>query len=135
MAREFKQPVTTVSYRVKKLLQSGLLAGRFHFFCLNDAKALQYELVLTLASTVPKIDQRLLSFCDETVGVNTLIKGFGGWDYKIICDTLPEFDGQEIADSLEDRFQGVFSNISLRTRRKVIHANTDLVHHPEFQEI
>lgn len=132
LSRLLKVPHTTVAYHLKKLTDLGVLCPPLYYINMEQSGMSQYQIILTLNQNPPRLEELLLKFCGESPVVSTLIKGFGGWDYKMIIFSETPATGLEVQDSLEQQFSGMFSEIMLLTRRRIISARTDLTHHPEL---
>jgi DNA-binding Lrp family transcriptional regulator len=133
LARALNLPHTTVAYHLRKLTDLGVLSPPLYFLRIENTELTQYQLVLTLSQTSGRLEKALVKFCGENPLVSTLIKGFGGWDYKILVYSETPASGLEVQDALERDFSGLFSDIMLLTRRRVISARTDLSNHPELE--
>lgn len=132
LARHLRQPQTTVSYHLKKLTESGILSQKMYFLSMSRAGLFQYQLVLTLNSTNPSLHEQLLKFCQERPAIIALMRGFGGWDYKILCQGESGMNGLDVRDDLERLFPNAFAGITVLTRRNIFASEVNLSSHPEF---
>lgn len=132
LARRLKYPQTTVNYHIKKLIESGVLSKKMHYLSMEKAGLFQYQIVIVLNAEIPDIHEKLIEFCRKNPAVIYLTRGFGGWDYKIICQGMAFNDGLDVRDKLEYAFAGRFAQVSLMTRRRILAAATKLSKHPEI---
>jgi DNA-binding MarR family transcriptional regulator len=132
LARKLGQPQSTVSYHIKKLIDSKLLSERMYYLNIEFAKLHQYTVLITLEASHPKIHEQLIDFCHENLTTVCLTRAFGGWDYQVTMQSETKGEVLATVDILEERFQGIFSEILVFTRRRILASHTKLANHPEM---
>ncbi len=132
LARKLKHAQTTVAYRVEQLSRARVLSPKLFLLDPEKAGLSQYQVVVNLRSMDRNVHEELLDFCGTQPSVTTLIKGFGGWDYKMVVQGESADDGLQVRDQFERRFGDAICEIQLLARRRIISTHFKLSGHPEL---
>ncbi len=107
MAQKIKVDVDVVRYRVKKLIDCGVLRG---FRVWTDSKLAGkqfYELILGFQGATPQREKALLAFLRQNANVAYALKTIGSWDMEIDFHVRDHDEFRENVVRLRNNFQAI----------------------------
>lgn len=104
IARNLAIPQSTVDYRLKKLVENGVIVG--HYYAVLPEKVGMHSFLLLLCSKgiSNELRQELYNFCVEHPNVTIFIEAIGNWDFEMVFEVEHSEQATIIMEELQDAF-------------------------------
>lgn len=135
-ARALGAPATTVSYKMRRLHNLGVLSAPIFNVKYLELGLERTHLLISSRRTDEEFVRILTKFCEQTPGVYAVISSIGSWDFKVVIVAENRQQTKSVVDVLSNRFGELFSAISVVPCFESIHVSwhsqeKDAVHEKE----
>lgn len=104
LARLVKMPSSTVSYRLNKMQEDGIIVGYFNAFDPVDLGMFPFNVLLSFRGITESIEKKLREICDEQPEVDMIVSYIGAWDYAVLCFVESARDIAPLVNRLQTTF-------------------------------
>lgn len=106
VAARIKEPIATVSRRVRELQASGVIAGYVYRINLAAAGYTLHRLLLQVIGDIPEARERLNDYCARELRIIHFIECFGTWNFELGIEVKRAAEVAEIRDSVIETIGG-----------------------------
>lgn len=119
LARKIGIPNSTLSYRLKKLRQEGVIVAEQIFIDPQALGLLEVQILVCLKHLRTEQVTSLREFIQNYPTVIAMIRCLGSWDYKLVVQVHVYAELFELQDSLRDKFPDLIKSLRMIPRRKL----------------
>lgn len=99
LARSVGLPVTTVDYRIRSMMEHGIVLAIGYTSISFDDGVIPYGLLIETASSSSAKREQLRNFCRKHPRVSAILHVVGPWEHQVEVEV---HDGREIADIVQE---------------------------------
>ncbi len=118
ISAQLDKPVKTINYRIKRLIQEGIITG--FRISLNYKKLGMkfYKAFIELSNSSEENTKELLSFIKISPNITHNMEVVGEWDFEPEFETYSEEEFDKIVDGLKSKFSKIIKRIEVITISK-----------------
>ena len=133
VARLLGLPATTVEYRTKRLVSSGIVTPTLYSTNLSTINAVECQLLVTFHKMADAVHDRMFQFCLRNPSVSKLVKAFGTWHYKVLAKATTIEELGVLRRALEHEFHDCLAGVIMLNRRRLLMRAPSLANHPQLR--
>jgi len=119
IARALKVPTSSLSYRIDRLKEEGIILDERYFIDCEKLGYQEYEIIVDAQSAADKLRRGFVNWCTNNPAVLCCFRCFGGWDYKAVLHATSLDEAMEIQDELVTHFDGASKTTLIPCRRLI----------------
>jgi DNA-binding Lrp family transcriptional regulator len=126
IARQLKEPASTIEYRLRRLEERGVIAGYFYdYSMLNETIGyIGFHLLVKLKGAESGFADKFFEYCWKHVNIDVVHGGIGNFDYKLEV-RVPAYDTLvTLVDDIYERFEPSIAEINVYPLLKVNQVST-----------
>ena len=104
LARELSIPTSTLTYRLERLEQVGIIASYFYVFNVKRVRRLPFYLLVEYQGISMETHEKFLQYCEKHRAINFLTRCTGQWSYLVFMEVADFEEARIVRNEVHDSY-------------------------------